>query len=207
MKYIRFWLLLFLVSNSIQAWGQATTLTLSANPQSVKPGQLTTLTLTLSGVPSVSALQWKIGLPITFVGVQAATAVLTGAQKQLSCSAVTCLAWGLNVTAIPNGAIVTIPITIPANITPGPIQVSLTNILGSSATGLAVPVTGVATTITITSSYDINNDGQVTATDVNAIVAQVVSGTCTSDVNGSGKCDVFQVIEELKAWILAGSKP
>lgn len=177
------------------------------SPSTLKPGQSATVTLALSGAPTIAGLQWTLGLPLGLVGVQALNPAVAAVPKQLTCGATTCLVFGFNVLDIPVGPIVTVPITISANATAGTQTVALTNVVGSSGAGVNVPVQAIGGTITILDKFDVNGDGVVSAPDVTAMVTQVASGTCTADVIGNGSCNVIQVIVEVIAWAANGSKP
>lgn len=183
------------------------TLTVTASPAVVRPGQTTTITLSLAGSPVVSD-QWTLVGPTGWaLGSQAVTPAVGAVPKQLTCGPTTCFIWGLNVLPIPVGATVTANLTAPANALPGPQTVSLSGLVAVSALGSAVTLSGVNATITVLSPFDINGDGQVTVADVNAIVAEVASGTCANDVVGNSQCNVLQVIAEVIAWSATGSKP
>jgi hypothetical protein len=202
-------LLLALTLSLAPAMAQVT-LTATASPATVRPGQSTTVTLTLAGTPAVAGIQWSLGLPLGWTGTQIITPAVSTIPKTLTCGTGTppiCLIWGLNVLPIPVGSILTLPLTIPTTAAPGPATIALTGLFSGSPAGVTVPITGVNAVITVLSPFDINGDGQVTAVDVNLIVAQVASGTCTSDVVGNGQCNILQVLAEVIGWAAAGSKP
>jgi len=198
-----------LVFSAMILRGQVT-LTATASAASVHLGltgtQPLTITLTLAGAPAVSALQATIVLPSGWTaGTSVASAALTGAQKQVICGTALCLVYGLNVAAIPVGAVLTIPVTIAASAALGPQQVTLTNAMGASSTGSSVPATVAPLTVTLFSPYDLGGQGFISVADVTSIAAMVAAGNCTVDVVGNGLCNDLQVMAEVLAWIAAGS--
>jgi hypothetical protein len=185
---------------------------LTATAPAVLPGKTTVVTLTLSGAgtPALAGLQWTLGLPTGWTtGSVTASGAVAAIPKTVQCTAssLLCLVWGLNVTAIPNGVVAIIPVTVPASASPGTANVTLSGLFAGTPAGVSATLTGVNAVITINSPFDINGDGQVTSSDVTAMVAQVASGTCTSDVVGNGQCNVLQIIAEVLGWQAAGSKP
>lgn len=202
LKMSLIWGLLICAAASAQV-----TLNVTANPAIVRPGQSTTISLTLATNVPVAGVQWTLGLPTGWSTVQTITPAAAAPPKQLSCGSSTCFVWGLNVLPVPAGPIVTAPITVPLNTAPGPQTIALTGLVASTPSGVATTITGLNATVTVLSNFDINGDGQVTTSDVNAVVAQVASGTCANDVVGNGQCNLLQVIAEVIAWSNAGSKP
>ena len=183
-------------------------ITATASPSTLRPGQTATITLTLAGTPPIAGVQWLLSAPPGWtVGTTTASSAVTSASKQVTCGAPVCFVWGLNITPVPNGAVATVPVTVPTGTAAGTVQLSVTNTAGATPAGVLQAVTGVPVTVTVLSVYDINGDGQITTADVNLIVAQVASGTCANDVVGNGQCNVLQVIAEVIAWTNAGSKP
>ena len=140
-----------LISN---ASGQSVTLSLSAGTGS--PGAAVPLTLALSGSGvSPSGLQWTMKYStadfatVTMMAGSAATA----AGKQLSCQnsvgSSTCVLWGLNTTAISNGAVATVSVTISPTITRTSSSLQFSGVAATTSNATAIATSATGNTITI----------------------------------------------------------
>lgn len=183
----------------------------SVSPAQVSPGGSAVVTLTYAdSVPSagIAGLQWTFTLPAGLTaGTDAPGAATTAAAKVISCGPTgICIDAGtgatLNATVITSGVLATIPVTVAATATPGADSLALSGVMGASAAGLLVTVTAAPATLTVLfSKYDLNQDGLVNGADVLLSLNQA-DGTapCTNaDVDGTGKCEVADVILEVLA--------
>ena len=123
-------------------------------PATATSGGTASLEVALGGGSQPAALQWTVAYSssaVTAINVTAGPS-LTGAGKSLSCSggpgAYTCVATGLNATAIADGVVAT------ANLTFAPsasmVNVGLTNTMGASAAGGAIPISGTGSSVVVT---------------------------------------------------------
>ena len=96
---------------------------------------------------TLSALKWDLDLGS---GVVASTTTLSSAilQKTLTCSANRCVLYGLNVSTIPDGVVAIVNVSL-APTAYGVISTNLTNVVGATSDGSAIPFTTTAGTITI----------------------------------------------------------
>lgn len=189
----------------------AQSLTLSLSPASLQAGQSTTLTISYTdATPSsnTAAIEWALSLPAGITaGSYSAGSALTTAGKLINCGPSACVAAGdgatLNDTVIASGPIATVPLTVTSTTAPGTLTVTLTSLLGATATNPStVTLTVNSPTVTVLSRYDLNGDGLVNAADVTIMLNEVIgSATCSGQsLNvGDGKCDV----EDLEFEILA----
>ena len=113
--------------------------TLSLSSSTIATAGSASLKLTFSsGTTSTAALQWTIQYPAGISAI-AATAgpALTGAGKSLQCTqatgAYTCIADGMNSTAIASGVVATVAVTAG-----GTSQLTLSNTLAAGPTGTAL---------------------------------------------------------------------
>src|SRR5579863_7002485 len=96
-------------------FGQTAALSLSSSSGS--PGGVVTLNLSLASVTSPAALQWTLNYSTSDFSAVTMTAgsAATAAGKSISCNTTaggpTCVLWGVNTTAIPNGVVATIGLT------------------------------------------------------------------------------------------------
>ena len=133
---------------------------LSLSSSSVTTGGTASITVSLSGGSSPSDMQWTLTYPssaVTAVNVTAGP-VLTAASKSLSCSAApgayTCLASALNTTAIADGLVATVSLTLDSA---GTISVGLTNTMGASPAGSTIPMSGTGGTIVVTPAVSLSS--------------------------------------------------
>jgi hypothetical protein len=208
-------LLLFLLALPLMC---AQSVTVSVSPASISSaGGTATLTLTFADAsPSVNmaGVQWTLTPPSgATIGTPAAGAASTG--KVISCGtgsfAALCVDAGtgttLNAMAMSSGILATLPVTIAAGVTSGPLSFALTGLLGANTAGSAVTLTTTAAILTITSKYDLNGDGLVNSADVQIMLNDYLTGTCPGAIGagspangvGDGKCDVEDIVLEIIA--------
>lgn len=173
-------------------------------PATAKPGSTVIMTLSAAGGTDTgsAAVQWHVGLPAGYTAT-AALGAADSANKTLTCTAdaSTCIAAGLNISVIPNGAVAVYTIKVPAVAPIGSVSFPLTGIIAVSSTvaGVvsAVPTSlGTPYALTIQKiPQDLNGDGKVDATDVFLMAAQSVgSAPCTDDQNADAVCNPYDVL-------------
>ena len=148
----------------------------------VTPGGTTVLNLSLTSPSSMAAVQWTFGYPAASVGSMtvAAGPALTSAGKTLSCVGAaglsTCIAWGLNSTAISGGVVATVSVTPSGN---SAVPITIGNSQGVSPTGDAIAVTGTGGTVGVATAIS------SIACSPGTLVPSS-SSTCTVTLAGSG---------------------
>src|ERR1035441_2100938 len=148
----------------------------------VTPGGTTVLNLSLTSPSSMAAVQWTFGYPAASVGSMtvAAGPALTSAGKTLSCvgaaGSSTCIAWGLNSTAISDGVVATVSVTPSGN---SAVPITIGNSQGVSPTGDAIAVTGTGGTVGVATAIS------SIACSPGTLVPSS-SSTCTVTLAGSG---------------------
>ncbi len=187
----------------------AQSIALSVSPASVPAGGTATLTLTYTDAsPSanLAGLEWTFAPPTGATqGTLAPGAATTAAAKVISCGTAACIDAGtgptLNANVIASGVLATIPITVTAGTGAGPLSLALTGVQGATSAGLVAAVTTTAATLTVLSKYDLNGDGVVNSADVQIMLGEAETGTCTAPSTGvgDGKCDVSDVVLEILA--------
>ncbi len=201
---VQSWILLFIGAFIFATVGaHAQSVTLAGSAATVRPGQQVTLSVGVSGSPAAAAFQFRADVPSGWTyGPTAIASAGTAANKTVQCgvalSGRLCVVYGANNnTLIAAGPVVTIPITVPASAAPGPYQLALSGILAGSANASPVTLGSPAgITVTVLSPFDLNGDGTVNSTDLQATLDQVVgTAACsTGDFNGDGKCDVIDTL-------------
>lgn len=156
----------------------AQTLTLSS---ATTPSQTASLNLSLnSGSGGIAALQWTLQYPqAAFTSVSATPGpALTGAGKSLSCAtgagSYTCIAYGLNATAVPDGVLAIVSVSA---VNSGAIMIS--NQVAASPAGTVVPLTTTGGTVTLSTP---------TLTSVTcspAVLVGATSSNCTVSLSSS----------------------
>lgn len=175
-------------------------LTVTPSTTTAKPGDTVVLTYSLGGQPlplALTAFQFdRADGGKTTVGLR--TLTTPGASgKSFQCSAANrCVVYGLNSLTIPNGSVLTEPITILPSAT-GSVIIHLSGVIASDGTGSAVTLTfGPDVTITlptVINKFDLNGDGAVNMPDVTLMLNQIL-GTCTNgDLNADGKCTIVDL--------------
>lgn len=132
---------------------------LSMSSGSAAAGSTVTLDLSLadSGSDSPAALQWTLNYSTTDFSSAAISAgpAATAAQKTLSCNpssgSMICLLYGDNATAIANGVVATVELTLASSTTDPSSTLQLANGVASDPAGSAPSVADTGGTVTITS--------------------------------------------------------
>lgn len=183
----------------------AQTLSLTSNVPTVYPGGSVTLTVQYTDASpsaSVSGLEWAFGAPNgTTLGTPVLGAAGAAALKTVSCN-LFCLVYGLNANVIGTGPVASVPVSIAVNQAPGPVSISLQQVVAGTAQGSAVNVTvAVPVSVLVLNRADLNGDGKVDMADVQIAVNQATgAAVCgTGDINGDGKCNVMDVLLVIKA--------
>lgn len=128
---------------------------MAASPMAVPHGKLVAITVSLTpGPQDVDGLQFSVALPAGWViGTPTLTPGTLAIPKFLAFNmangSVFCLIYGLNVTTIPAGPFLNIPLVSPIQTPPGPVDVTLTGLVASSSAGISLPITGTGTTVTV----------------------------------------------------------
>lgn len=192
----------------------AQSVTLTVSPANVAPGGTAVLTLTFTDTSSGSSMagaQWTLTPPTgVTLAAPALGAASTAASKVIQCGsgvfAALCLDAGigptLNANVIGAGVLATYTVTVSATATAGPIPFGLTGLLGANSTsGSAIAITTTGASLTVTSKYDLNGDGVVNSADVQIMVADYLTQTCTGAAAavGDGKCDITAILQEILA--------
>lgn len=191
----------------------AQTLSLSVSPVSDLPGSTPTLTIAFtdsSPSSNIAGVQWTLTLPAgVTAGAAVAGASSTAGQKLISCNGLICLDVGsdnvtgfaLNTTALTNGTLATIPLTVASTASAGQITIGAAYV-AANAVPSAVTIPAASVTFTVLSKYDLNGDGLINAADVQIALAEALGQEpCTSPFNlvGDGKCSIMDVILEIEA--------
>lgn len=191
--------ILFLIAG-MSLCGQTALMVTSSQPF-VRPGTSVGLTLAISCSP-VAAIQWATSMP---PGWSASAPVSTAAQKGVDCGPVACALWGMNATPL-TGNIATINVLIPANTQVGQYQIALNGLVGADPAGGKVTLTAVPVTINVLSKYDLDGDGKITRSDVQAVAGAVTAALSAPDFDGDMLVLVTDLMLEVAQWIAAGSQ-
>lgn len=173
-----------------------------AGPLTARPGA--TINLTLSGAmsptaPTVpTAVQWAFPVPAGYSATATIAPAAATAGRVLNCNTVTAICIEMStasVAPIPMGPLASYALVVPDNAQPGQVNFGLGGLSAADATGSTVSATsGTAYSLTILARSDINGDGKTDGADVQAMITQILSGTCVSDQNADGKCNVSDAV-------------
>lgn len=161
---------------SMSAFGQAATLSL-VGPASVKPGATVTVNINLATAgASVSGVQFSFLIPpSTLVAGSAATSAQKSINFPVDRSVYYVLGFnGTTATNAPfgNGTIATATFVVPSGTAPGNWSMNLSNVLSVDTAGLNVATTSVPLNVIVTSACDVDDNGTVTSSDVQAAINQ-----------------------------------
>jgi hypothetical protein len=175
---------------------QTTTLT-PTGPATATAGNSVTMTVAMTGSTgqSIAALQWSLTLPAGFTvgtpvlasGVPAGdVAYFGGAQNTFIVAGST--------TAMTDGTVLTVPITIASTAATGALTIPITagSIFAATTGGLNVNgmTAGTPYALKVFSPCDLNQDGSVNVLDVQLVVAAILgTGTCSVP----GGCNIVTV--------------
>jgi hypothetical protein len=162
-------------------------------PASISAGAAGSITISASKTSGsgLTSVGFTITLPasVTFAGAPTSNQSSTGIFGQCAAATTTCFVGGfdqvhgtVNLNAIADGALLTIPIQVAATSPGGVVTVAIANLLGASGTlvagGVADAVTaGPSASMTILSRCDTNSDGAVNVTDVEAAISAFINKT------------------------------
>ncbi len=144
----------FLVLNA--AWGQGASIAVGSGAATPGSGVTVPVTLTTTGAPQPSGLQWTMAYSSADVSIVTVSAGpnATAAGKSVTCSSLpgstTCVAYGMNSNVVSDGTLASVTFTIASGAvdTSAPIQV--TGVMAADTSGGSIPGTGVTGAITIT---------------------------------------------------------
>lgn len=145
-----------LVLSQAAMWGQTGGLTLGNG--STTPGGSVAVNLTYqsTGTTAPSGLEWTLSYPSSVVSNVTVTAgaVATAAGKAVTCNpatgSVTCIAYGLNSTALANGTVATVTLAVSTSATNQTAAINVVNTSGSDGTGTGMTIGGTAGTLAVT---------------------------------------------------------
>ena len=175
---------------------QTTTLT-PTGPVTATAGNSVTMTVSMTGSSgqSIAALQWSTTLPagFTFGTPVLATGIPSGVAAYEGGAANTIIVAG-STTAMVDGAVLTVPITIASTAATGAMTIPITagSVFAATTGGLNVNgmTPGTPYSLTVFSPCDLNQDGKVNVVDVQQVVAAILgTGTCTVP----GGCNIVTV--------------
>lgn len=201
---------LMLIASSM--FGQGGVLTITGAPANVKGGVPFTVNVTSSGGAGYSIAAFTlVGTNDVAAVTIAPGAVATATGKVGQCGGLgaakdNCIVGGfgatLNNTAMVDGVVAVMTITLIANPVGTTLPLSLAPVSGSDANGNLVATTaGAGITIPILNKCDVNQSGAVNGTDVglviNAFLAQAVAAG--TDLDSDGKMTLADVVIVLVA--------
>ena len=189
-----------LILAAMSAFAAQPTLTLSGPGTAVAAGSTATLTLAISGTSgsgltalqvTVSALGWATVPTIGAAG--------TSDSKSVYCAAssgnLLCLIVGMNATALSDGTLATLAVTVPRSASAGTTTLTLTGIVGANASDTSVGVTaGSPFGLNIVSACSLTGDATVTQADWTAGLPYYLgTSACTpaADLNSDGVCNIL----------------
>lgn len=187
---VRAWILLTALGGL--GFGQTV---LSLSTGSGSPGQPVTLSLSLAATGTAPAsLQWTISyLTSDFSGITAAIgSAASAANKSLTCGSragsLTCVVDGSNATAISNGIVANVVLTIASSTTKTSSAVAVGGTVASSAGGSALSSSAVGATVTIVQSQTWSISGSISPAANGASATVTLSGAsnASTTANSSG---------------------
>lgn len=176
---------------------------ISLSGSAVRGGQTATVTVTLSAAAgnNVSAVQFFVSAPVSYVITATPGAAVTAASKTLTCSRNTagagdvygCVVSG-GVNALADGPLAVLRVvTVPG----AAVSLALTKLLGTNPAGDSpgIAVLASAPLLVSLSACDINGDGITDLKDAQNLMDQIngVILPATADLNGDAKTDVIDL--------------
>lgn len=141
----------------LSSLGVAQTAALSLSSGSGSPGNIVSLTLSLTGSGGQpAAVQWTLPYSATDISALSfsAGAMATAAGKSISCNSTagspTCVVWGMNSNTIANGPLANITLTLSSSTKNSSTAISVTNAASATAGGLAMTTSATGTSVSIT---------------------------------------------------------
>jgi hypothetical protein len=166
-------------------------------PATVRPGEAVTVSVSLAGTSAAYAFGWTMAKPAGVTMAATAGAASIAAQKTvIEGPTGKLIGYGINANPIQPGELAKYTFTVPATAVGGStLTFSVTEALGATLTGTAIPVAAVAPlAVRVLKSQDANGDGKVDGVDVLITAHQVVGlAACDArgDVNKDSKCDLI----------------
>jgi hypothetical protein len=143
--------LTLLVSPSI-ALAQSITLSIGSGSATAGGTVAVPIDLTSTGGAQTAGFQWAFNVSSDIIGVTVVAGSSTSnAGKSLSCSGNNCLIVGFNSTVIADGTVAIATFQIAPNPSSSAIRIQLTNVVASSASGVSIPSSGGAGSISLPS--------------------------------------------------------
>jgi len=199
-------LILFALAGALAG---AQSLSVTVSPAQVWPGQSVTATIAFSDSSPSSGIAAFGGTvattPTTLTpGTLALGAAATAAVKAITVNGAAFILAGsstLNDTVIGSGALLTVPIAIPASTKPQSATVSVSSRAAATSAGGPVTLTATSGAFSICSVYAITGDCTAAIADVLAMISDALHGTCTGQAAnvGDGKCGLDDVELEIEA--------
>lgn len=174
----------------------------------VRPGTSVSFPISLiNGNNTIASLQFTVNYTSDFSGATIVVGNGISASKQISCNpstnSQTCVIYGINQTAIPDGLVATLSATLvnPTTVTPEIVSYASNSIYSASALIPSSAITLVAGTTgsdSVLSNCDLNGDGVTNVTDLNLLISWIFNGVTppvglTSDLNHDGKSNVIDM--------------
>jgi hypothetical protein len=126
---------------------------LSLGSAVAKAGWTVDLPVTLSGGAHPAALQWSFSFSSDVTGVTVVAGDATkAAEKTITCSANTCLLFGVNRNTLADGVVATATFQIAANPSSTTIEIAIKSVVAAEATGYSIPASGGVGKVTLPSA-------------------------------------------------------
>ena len=180
---------------AISANQVAAQVTIAAGTASATAGGAVALAISIatSGI-APGAVQWTIGYPTAAMAsvTIAAGASASSAGKAVTCNglsgAITCVADGANQNTIGAGLLATATFTIAANAQAASVPITVTGVVAVSSGGSAIPASGLAGAITVTSAQTWTISGTISPAAGGSGATVTLSGTASASTtaNSSG---------------------
>jgi len=130
---------------AVQSITLGQSISLSIGSASGTPGGSVPIAINLTSIGGAqpAGLQWSFAFSSDITGVTVVTgSAATAAQKSLSCSANTCLIFGLNTSVIENGTVAVATFQIAPNASATTIPIQITGVVASTIEGSSISASG-----------------------------------------------------------------